>query len=68
MDAQAAATTRALSRGAALDFEVVCHSAAVEALRQPPWTTLLRRAGDTVLLHLLAHASVGLHNFNPVCP
>ena len=60
VDAQAAARARALSRGAALDFEVVCRSSAVEALRQAPWETLLRRAGDTVLLHLLAHASVRL--------
>lgn len=53
-----ASRARWLSRAAALGVEATCHSAALDALMQPPWATLLERAGDAVLLHLLAHASV----------
>ena len=40
------------------DVEVMRRSAALEALRRPPWRVFAARAGDDVFFHLLTNASV----------
>ena len=54
----AATETSARAFAPPRDVEVMRRSAALEALRRPPWRVFAARAGDDVFFHLLTNASV----------